>query len=102
MSDLDAAIRAKLAGFFNDACLGGCGCEESRCDVQGFDEMRDAALAVLDLHKPGPALEASDGPVCTAVDCQSRRRFFAVAYPCPTVRAIAEKLGVEVADADPA
>jgi len=55
MADLGSAIRARLDGFSSDACLGGCGCEDNRCDVHGFDEMRAALLAVLDVHKPRSA-----------------------------------------------
>lgn len=53
MSDVAAAIRAKLTGeYSNEACLGGCGTEDCRCTVYGFDEMRDALLAVLDACAP--------------------------------------------------
>ena len=103
MSDLNAAIRAKLASFFNEACLGGCGCEESRCDVYGFDEMRDAIVAVLGEHKPLPdeVGVSETGLICGCLPDGSDP-YVAHDYPCLTVRAIAEKLGVEVADADPA
>lgn len=77
MPDLDAAIRARLDEF----------CESDMCAEVG----KAALLAVLDLHGPHPddpskcrcALEYDD--LCTAH-----------AVPCPTVRVIAEKLGVGV------
>jgi hypothetical protein len=97
MTDLDSALRAKLAGFDNDACLGGCGCEDSRCDVTGFDKMRGALTAVLDLHKPRIAVEGphEGSPICD--ECSDGTdEFLARDYPCPTVRAIAKEPGVEV------
>jgi hypothetical protein len=94
VADVDAAIRARLASFSNEACLGGCGCEDNRCNVQGFDEMRDALIAVLGQHKPMEGLTA-DVPVCTCLpDCDDT--YVAHDYPCSTVRDIAKALGVEV------
>jgi hypothetical protein len=50
--DLAAAIRAKLTGEYeNEACYGGCGVEDCRCSVRGFDEMRAALLAVLEIYR---------------------------------------------------
>jgi hypothetical protein len=92
MSGLDAAVRAKLAGFSNGACLGGCGCEDNRCDVYGFDEMRDALIAVLGQHEPIGLHHDLGETSRVCADC----RFFAPAWPCPTVRLIAKALGVEV------
>lgn len=93
--DLDAAIIAKLDGWLDDIC----GAWRDGCVVEDHDyaiRMRAAVVAVLGLHKPvegdhykpivcGCALEDD-----TAVMWE---------YPCPTARAIAENLGVEVADA---
>ena len=100
MTDLDEAIRAKLVGFSNDACLGGCGCEESRCGVYGFDEMRAGLVAVLGEHKPLPdeVGVSETGLICSCLPDGSDP-YVTHDYPCPTVRAIAEKLGVEVPDA---
>lgn len=106
MPDLNAALRAKLAGFTNDACLGGCGCEDSRCDVTGFGEMRGALTAVLDLHKQSethvwdvprdpsgkPRIELNPWCRCQERDGMSLDE---VERPCETVRAIAKELGVE-------
>lgn len=91
MTGLDAAIRAELASFFSDACLGGCGCEENRCDVCGFDEMRAAIIAVLDRHKPNPH-PSGLGPYCEVwvggYEGVSE-------WPCGTVQDIAAALGIE-------
>lgn len=74
MSDLDAAIRAKLAA--DDA---------RQADEIYWDVYRDAILAVLYLHADD---EAGFGRECSDE--------FPAASPCPTLCAIAEKLGVEV------
>lgn len=92
MTDLDAAIRAKLVGFSNDACLGGCGCEESRCGVYGFDEMRAALVAVLDRHKPNPH-PSGLGPYCEV--CVGGYEGVSE-WPCQTVKDMATALGIEV------
>lgn len=55
----------------------------------GFDEMRDAVVAVLDMHAPvyGAYPECLDG----APGYEAER----VEAPCRTVLAIAEKLGID-------
>lgn len=72
MSGLDEAIRARVGA------------------LGGWDEiaarLAGALLAVLDLHAD---VEDGDGTHCA--HCGPRE-----IWPCPTVRAIAEKLGVEV------
>lgn len=78
MPDLDAAIRAKLAEY--DASMSATG------SLWGAEEMRDALTAVLELHAdaaralPG---ELHCGELIDWVD-----------GGCPTVRTIAEKLGI--------
>lgn len=72
---LDTAIRARLDGF----------CETDMCAEDG----KAALLAVLELHKPMHEVL----PECS--NCFARGDVTNVDYPCPTVRAIAEKLGVE-------
>lgn len=91
---LDAAIRAKLASWGDDPC------GYATCVVVGWSEMRAAIVAVLDLHKPRTAVEGplEGKPICD--ECSDgTNEWLATADPCPTKRAIAEKLGVEVDDA---
>lgn len=71
MGDLDGAIRAKLAA--------------DEAGDEYWPNYKDAIEAVLDLHGPSPR-DPIGWHCCT---CESVRT-------CPTVRAIAEKLGVEV------
>lgn len=95
---LDAAIRAKLAAAdeidvrydYTDAS-------------DAMSQMQAALLAVLNGHHPIPALakeEGGEGGVaCGSAECERHHGYFALAYPCPTVRDIATALGIEVADA---
>ena len=85
MTGLDQAIRARLDEF----------CESDMCAEVG----KAALLAVLDLHA---AVDDGSGHqtvcgVCT--DPAEGWDRIALPSPCPTVRVIAEKLGVE-ADGD--
>lgn len=103
MTSLDQRIRERLTSLGNEACLGGCGCEDSRCIVYGFDEMRVALLAVLDLHKRhdkglgyGSREEGGYGTVPDVCGECGKIDEYAQKWPCPTVRAIAKALGVEV------
>lgn len=87
MADLETAVRAKLASFENAACM-----SVEGCDAVGFDEMRETLLAVLDLHKGD-----DDDHLCPSeIVGYSVQHWHNAADPCPTVRVIAEKLGVEV------
>lgn len=105
MTDLDAAIRAKLNsegldGFESRPCL-----SVEGCDVNGFDEMRAALLAVLDLHRPREdewlQVRGLDGTVrrpcrqCSGLGTGGM--ITAIYYPCQTVSAIAKGLGIELA-----
>lgn len=95
MTDLDAAIRAKLNserldGFESRPCL-----SVEGCDVNGFDEMRAALLAVLDLHKRSNNRRLQGCTECSATEVD--RDWTVVPYPCPTVRTITEALGIEPA-----
>lgn len=90
---LDAAIRAKLASWGDDPC------GYATCVVVGWSEMRAAIVAVLDLHSTD-----GDGDCLVCVDWEEDEDGDLMPYrvpgePCPTKRAIAEKLGVEVPDA---
>lgn len=59
----------------------------------GFEQMRDALLAALELHDEG------DGHLCPAeIVGYSVQRWHDADDPCPTKVAIAEKLGIEVHD----
>lgn len=83
MTGLDQAIRARLDEF----------CESDMCAEVG----KAALLAVLDLHKPRSAgipkkPHIADCSVCMDVGPEVCSP---VGYPCETVEAIAEKLGVE-------
>lgn len=98
-AELDTAILAKLDGWLDDTC----GVWDNGCAVDDHDHairMRAAIEAVLDRHKPRTAVEGplEGKPICD--ECSDgTNEWLAAAGPCPTVRAIAEKLGVEVADA---
>lgn len=65
----------------------------------GFEQMRDAILAALELHK-----SKDDGECAFCVDEDSISSWGELVWyhedaPCPTVRTIAEKLGIEAQDA---
>lgn len=63
----------------------------------GFEQMRDAILGVLDEHQPVPCgnvrHDRGDGQHCAVCEYDDIERSW---WPCPTVRAIVEKLGIEV------
>lgn len=92
MSDVATAIRAKLEREYeNEACYGGCGTEDCRCNVTGFDEMKAALLAVVDIHTPSELFYGT-GYVCSK--CYNGTDVN-LPWPCPTVLAIAKGLGVD-------
>lgn len=88
MPDLDAVIRARLDEF--DDSMGRTG------SLWGAEEMRAALLAVLDAHEPEGVAPTrcsqclDGGPGYEAEPAE---------WPCPTVQAIAQALGVEAKDA---
>lgn len=93
---LDQAIRAKLAArplarnIRTDD-------DQARANAWMI-RTQNALLAVLDLHKPRPAgivgkPHVTDCSVCLDVGPEVCSP---VGYPCDTIEAIAEKLGVEV------
>ena len=93
MTDLDAAIRAKLADrpALEASELPG---ERAR-DVNGWISHATQAIeAVLDEHKPMDGWD-TDSLVCTCLPDYDDT-YMAHAYPCPSLRALAGKLGVEV------
>lgn len=82
MPDLNSAIRAKLAEF--DASM------DTTGSLWGAEEMRSALLAVLDLHNGD-----DEDHLCPAeIVGYSVQRWHTAADPCPTVRTIAERLGI--------
>lgn len=83
MTDLDAAIRARLNEF--DASMTATG------GLWGAEEMRAAIVAVLDLHRT-----VEDGFTHITETAYEAGRRWALEE---AVAAIAEKLGVEVDDA---
>jgi hypothetical protein len=88
MTDLAAQIRAKLdaIGEGDDDCRMQCG---RSCAEDGYDDVVAAVLVVLDLHPT----EAHECP-----DRDDYEPYTAYEPTCPTLRAIAEKLGIEVDD----
>lgn len=82
MPDLDAAIRRQI-DYAVQEIKGG---DPGGFTIMAADELETAVLAVLDLHAD---IEEGDGTHCA--HCGPSE-----IYPCPTKRAIAEKLGVEV------
>ena len=88
MSGLAQQIRDRLDGFEDAHCFGS---EDVRCDVYGFDEMREALLALLDLH----AYPEGSG-IPGEVHCGELIDW--VQGGCPTLRTIAEKLRIEASD----
>jgi hypothetical protein len=103
MPDLDVeALRAEVQRFMG-ATIGW----RSRANMIGDGKLAEFARwasviagslhAVLELHKPRIAVEGTlEGkPICD--ECSDGTdEFLARDYPCPTVRAIAKELGVEV------
>lgn len=84
MTDLDAAIRAKLDRQHSTMTIDG----EFVGDITG--DWQDALLAVLDLHKPGRPGWGCDHCDTGDVGCNVSND-----WPCPTVKAIAKGLGIE-------
>lgn len=82
MSELDAAIRAKLASWGDDPC------GYATCVVVGWSEMRAAIVAVLDRHRT-----VQDGFTHITETAYEAGRRWALEE---AVAVIAEKLGVEV------
>lgn len=82
MSDLDARIRWWITE--------GSDCEDP---ATGWDKATAALLAVLDLHCAETSRHVFDTPYCA--ECTRLGGAFTYA-PCATVRAIAEKLGVQL------
>lgn len=92
MADLDAAIRAGI----DEAVQQIKGCDPDTFVAMAADELRDALVAVLDLHSPVAATEEMEvGELLCAADGPSEDEHLMKRYPCPTVRAIAKALGVE-------
>lgn len=89
-TDLDAAIRAKLAG---DHPIGHCpGCEGGDpCDVELGNAAARAVITVLDRHK----IDDDDHLCIDEIVGYSVQRWYRD-EPCPTVLAVAEALGIEV------
>lgn len=82
MSDPDAAIRTRLDEYDDSMTRTG--------SLWGADEMRNALLAVLVAHE-----RDSRGHCTECRESGPGHEAESVPYPCPTVLAIAEKLGVE-------
>lgn len=93
MPDLDAAIRAKLKR--REHVFPGMGGERRQLIVDWCEAVEAVVLAVLELHKPNPH-PSSLGPYCEQCEGGYEGR---APWPCPTVLAIAEKLGIEAGDA---
>lgn len=92
MTDLDAAIRAKLteiAAENDDDCNMQRGVS---CASQGYGNVASAVLAVLTAHVAGHE-EPGLGRICTG--CANPANGHFVFDPCQTKRAIAEQLGIE-------
>lgn len=87
MTDLDAAVRARLDEF--DASMTATG------SLWGTDEMRAAIVAVLDRHKLNPH-PSGLGPYCET--CVGGYEGVSE-WPCKTVKDVATALGIEVPDA---
>ena len=84
MTDLDAAIRARLNEF--DASMTATG------GLWGAEEMRAALVAVLDRHKLNPH-PSGLGPYCEV--CVGGYEGVSE-WPCQTVKDVARALGIEV------
>jgi len=96
MSGLNTAIRAKLDGWLDDICGDWCG----GCPIDDHDaaiRMRAALIAVLDSHLPlDTEYIDADGGARWSTDCtECDNGGVPYNWPCPTVRAIAQALGVE-------
>ena len=95
-SDLDAAIRARLAEWQRFRRQDG-----AIAEGYGYDEMAAAIEAVLDRHSTD-----GDGDCLVCVEWEEDEYGDLMPYrvpgePCPTKREIAAKLGVEVPDSGP-
>jgi hypothetical protein len=82
VTDLDAAIRERLALD-----------EDGHYFRYDSEMIQRAVLAVLDLHRPIEGRYAGV-PACSCLPDPSDEAV-AHEWPCPTVLAIAEKLGIE-------
>jgi hypothetical protein len=86
MTNLDAAIRARLAEYDDSMYRTG--------SLWGTEDMQAALLAVLDLHQPVPfGTYLGDRPPTDCSECVAASGVNE-SWPCPTVRAIAAALGV--------
>lgn len=83
MTDLDAAIRAKLDRQRDTMTVDGMFISDITGDWEG------ALVAVLNIHKRDDR--------CCCTECQESGLGWdgQMPYPCPTVRAIAKGLGIE-------
>lgn len=80
-------INQRIRGYEDNHC-GGVGAEnpyDVQCSTHGFETMQDALLAAVDKHAPRQDFGAQNPTCCT---CPG------VIYPCPTVEAVANELGV--------
>jgi hypothetical protein len=91
VDDVAAAIRGRIErrpDIFPGMARGGA----SHLRYKGWsDQMAAALLAVLELHRPFHRMST----YCSACWPGTQERSL---YPCPTVRAVAKALGLEVAD----
>ena len=63
----------------------------------GFEQMRDVLLAILELHPATPAGVPGKPHLANCTHCRDTGWMGPeVPWPCPTLLAIAEKLGIEV------
>lgn len=92
MTDLDAVIRARLHQDRPYVTEGA-----GRYGRNAADTWHEALLAVLDLHKPVPVSHPLNPNLANCAVCMDIGPEICspVGYPCDTVEAIAEKLGVE-------
>lgn len=91
MTDLDAAIRAKLASWGDDPC------GYATCVVVGWSEMRAAIVAVLDRHKPAHVDHPLNPNLANCSTCRDLGPEInsPAAYPCEEIEDIAKALGIE-------
>lgn len=104
---LDEQIRTRLAK--RPTVFPGMSSDMREYYRERFDQMADALLAVLDLHKPARLSCCGTGTAtCTRHEarwscdhCDTGDPYCTVSneWPCPTVVGIAAQLGIEVADA---
>lgn len=89
MSNLDAQIRAKVT---HPPTVTSEGAGAARAN-EWASQASAALLAALELHKP---TEGRDGAIACSCMPDSSDPYYSFTYPCPTLRGIAEKLGIEV------